>query len=116
MKKKAPTAPLVTVRPPKKAGLLRKAARIGATLVATRVAASTGKKGAVGLLAGMGAKRVIMRYPMGALFVSGAYLAGRLFETKRELDRKKAIKLLPDQSASPIQLDDARARKSQIKG
>ena len=115
MKKKAPSAPLVVVRPPKKAGLLRKAARIGATLVATRVAASTGKKGAIGLLAGMGAKRLIMRFPVGALVVSGAYLAGRLFETKRELDRKKATKLLPDQSATPIRLDDARARKARVK-
>lgn len=114
MNRKTSPAPLVTVRPPKKAGLLRKAARIGATLVATRVAASTGKKGVVGLLAGMGAKRVIMRYPAGALLVSGAYLVGKLFETKQEIDRKKAIKLLPDQSERPIQLDDARARKARI--
>jgi hypothetical protein len=116
MKKKAPTAPLAAARPQKKAGLLRKAARIGATLVATRVAASSGKKGAMGLLAGMGAKRIIMRYPMGALVVSGAYLAGRLFETKRDMDRKKAAKLLPEQGVTPIQLDDARARKARAKG
>lgn len=116
MKKKAPAAPLVTVRPPKKAGLLRKAARIGATLVATRVAASTGKKGAIGLLAGMGAKRIIMRFPVGALVVSGAYLAGTLFETKRELDRKKAAKLLPDRDATTVRIEDARARKTRIKG
>ena len=69
MKKKSltPDAPLVTIRPPRKAGLLRKAARVGATVVAARVAAATGKKGVVGLLAGAGAKRVIMRYPAGAL-------------------------------------------------
>lgn len=116
MKKIAPSAPLVVVQPPKKAGLLRKAARIGATLVATRVAASTGKKGAIGLLAGMGAKRIIMRFPVGALVVTGAYLAGTLFETKRELDRKKAAKLLPDRSATTVRIEDARARKERIKG
>ncbi|MDX3899549.1 MAG: hypothetical protein QHC40_03415 [Sphingobium sp.] len=101
MKHKAPAAPLVTIRPPRKAGLLRKTARIGAAVVAARVAAATGKKGMVGLLAGAGAKRVIMRYPGGALFVTGAYLAGKLLEAKREVDRKKTVKLLPDHSATP---------------
>lgn len=104
MKRKAPTpaAPLVTIRPPKKAGLLRKAARVGATVVAARVAAATGKKGVFGLIAGAGAKRIIMRYPAGALFVTGAYMAGKLYEAKREVDRKKAIKLLPDKSGEPV--------------
>lgn len=68
----APKAPRVSVTAPKKTGLLRKAARVGATVVATRVAADTGKKGVFGLLAGMGAKRIIMRYPVGALVVTGA--------------------------------------------
>jgi hypothetical protein len=116
MKKKAPTAPLVTVRPPKKAGLLRKTARMGAAIVATRVAASTGKKGALGLLAGMGAKRIIMHYPMGALFVSGAYLAGRLLEARRDLDSKKAARLAPDPGTTTVLLEDARTRKAQGKG
>lgn len=97
-----PTRPLVTVRPPKKAGLLRKAARIGATIVAARVAAGTGKKGVFGLIAGAGAKRVIMRYPAGALFVTGAYMAGKLFEAKREVDRKRTVKLLPDKSGETL--------------
>lgn len=97
-----PAAPLVTIRPPKKAGLLRKAARVGATVVAARVAAATGKKGIFGLVAGAGVKRIIMRYPAGALFVTGAYMAGKLFEAKREADRKKAIKLLPDKSGDPV--------------
>lgn len=112
MKRKTPPAPLVTVRPPRKAGLLRKTARVGATLVAARVAAATGKKGVLGLVAGAGAKRIIMRYPAGALFVTGAYLAGKLFEAKREADRKKATKLLPDRSATTVHLDEARARKA----
>lgn len=112
----APKAPLVTVRPPKKAGLLRKVARVGATVVAARVAAATGKKGVFGLLAGAGAKRVIMRYPAGALFVTGAYMAGKIYEAKREADRKRQaraeIKTLPDRSAEPILIDEARkARK-----
>lgn len=112
-KKPAPAQPLVTVRPPKKAGLLRKTARVGATLVATRVAAATGKKGVVGLIAGMGAKRLIMRYPVGALVVTGAYMAGKLYEAKREADRKRNLKLLPDKSGEPIPLDEARkARKA----
>ena len=50
----APKAPRVSVTAPKKTGLLRKAARVGATVVATRVAADTGKKGVFGLLAGLG--------------------------------------------------------------
>lgn len=113
-KKLTPDAPLVTIRPPKKAGLLRKAARIGATVVAARVAAGTGKKGVFGLLAGAGAKRIIMRYPAGALFVTGAYMAGRLLEAKREADRRKTQKLLTDQSAKepvaadPIPIESAR--------
>lgn len=104
----APSKPLITVRPPKKAGILRKSARVGATIVAARVAAATGKKGVVGLIAGAGAKRLIMRYPLGALFVSGAYLAGKMYEAKREADRKKNQKLLTDKSAMPIPIDEAR--------
>lgn len=111
---KKPAAPLITVRPPKKAGLLRKVARLGATVVAARVAAGTGKKGVVGLIAGAGAKRLIMRYPAGALFVTGAYMAGKLYEAKREAERKKTQKLLTDQSASPpadaIPIDSARRK------
>lgn len=98
----APSAPLVTIRPPQKAGMLRKVARVGATVVAARVAAATGKKGVFGLIAGMGAKRVIMRFPAGALFVTGAYMAGKLYEAKREADRKRDLKLLPDRSAEPL--------------
>jgi uncharacterized membrane protein YebE (DUF533 family) len=95
-----PDAPLVTIRPPKKAGLLRKTARLGATVVAARVAAGTGKKGVFGILAGAGAKRLIMRYPAGALFVTGAYLAGKVYESKREAQRKKTQRLLTDQSGA----------------
>ncbi|MFC3443027.1 hypothetical protein ACFOKF_17795 [Sphingobium rhizovicinum] len=112
MKRKAPSSatPLITVRPPKKRGLLRKAARVGATVVAARVAADTGKKGVIGLLAGAGAKRLIMRYPAGALLVTGAYMAGKLYEAKREADRKKALKLLPDKSGEPIPIESARKK------
>lgn len=106
----APPAPTVKIRPPAKAGLLRKAARLGATVVAARVAAGTGKKGIVGLLAGAGAKRLIMRYPAGALFVTGAYMAGKLYEAKRDADRKRATKLIADDSAKPILMDEARER------
>lgn len=109
MKTPAPKKPLVVVRPPRKAGLLRKAARVGATVVAARVAAGTGKKGVFGLIAGMGAKRLIMRYPAGALMVTGAYMAGKLYEAKRDMDSKRHPKLLPDRSAEPIRLPDERA-------
>ncbi|MEQ6333826.1 hypothetical protein [Sphingobium sp. MK2] len=107
-KPRTPSAPLATVRPPKGRGILRKVARVGATVVAARVAAATGKKGIFGLVAGMGAKRVIMRYPAGALFVTGAYMAGKLYEAKCEADRKRATKLLPDLSAEPIPIETAR--------
>jgi hypothetical protein len=108
-----PSAPLVTVRPPRKRSILSKAAQLGATVIAARVAASTGKKGILGLVAGAGAKRLIMRYPAGALFVGGAYLVGRIFETKREADRRKTQMLLTDQSGSnganqPIPISSAR--------
>src|SRR3546814_19533707 len=82
--KPAPDKPRVAVRPPRKAGLLRKAARVGATVVGARVAADTGKKGVIGLVAGMGAKRLIMRHPVGALFVTGAYMAGKVYEARSE--------------------------------
>ena len=108
MKRKSAPPALVTVRPPKKRGILRKAARGGATLVAARVAADTGKKGVIGLLAGAGAKRLILRYPGGALFVTGAYMAGKLYEAKRAADHKKAQKLLPDKSGEPIPIESAR--------
>jgi uncharacterized membrane protein YebE (DUF533 family) len=111
MKKPAPSAPLVTIRPPKKAGILRKSARLGAAVVAARVAAATGKKGLFGLVAGAGAKRLIMRYPAGALLISGAYMAGKLYEAKREMDRKKATKYLPDLSNQPVPIDSARPKK-----
>ncbi len=112
MKKITSKQPLVTVRPPRKAGLLRKTARLGAAVVAARVAAATGKKGVVGLIAGIGAKRLIMRYPMGALFVTGAYLAGKAYETKREVDRKRAVKALPDLSNEPVPIAEARTKKA----
>lgn len=112
MKKRTPSAPLVTIRPPKKAGLLRKGARLGAAVVAARVAASTGKKGIVGLVAGAGAKRLIMRHPAGALLVTGAFLIGKLYEAKRDIDRKKAPKLLTDQTAEPVSIEEARAKKA----
>ncbi|WP_176595311.1 MULTISPECIES: hypothetical protein [Sphingobium] len=112
MRNKSPDKPLIAVRPPRKDGLLKKAARVGATVVAARVAADTGKKGVIGLLAGMGAKRLIMRYPAGALFVTGAYMAGKIYEAKREADRKRKTKALPDKSAQPILIEEARkARK-----
>ncbi|BAV66049.1 hypothetical protein [Sphingobium cloacae] len=116
-KKAAPAKPAAQKAPassPRKPGLLRKAARAGAVLVGTRVAAETGKKGVVGLIAGMGARRLIMRYPVGAMVVTGAYLAGRLYEAKREMDRKRAIKALPDQRGEPILIDEARSRR--VKG
>jgi len=104
-KKPAAAQPLITVRPPRKAGLLRKTARLGATVVAARVAAATGKKGVVGLIAGVGVKRVIMRYPLGALFVTGAYLAGKAYEAKREVSRKRAVRALPDLSSEPALIE-----------
>lgn len=107
-KKSAAPQSLVTIRAPRKAGLLRKAARVGATVVAARVAAATGKKGVLGLVAGLGAKRLIMRFPVGALVVSGAYMAGKLYEAKREVDRKRTQRLLPDLTNAPVQLDEAR--------
>ncbi|WP_030541713.1 hypothetical protein [Sphingobium sp. DC-2] len=112
--KKKPLAsqPLVTIRPPRKAGLLRKTARLGATVVAARVAAATGKKGVVGLIAGVGAKRVIMRYPMGALFVTGAYLAGKAYEAKREADRKRAVRALLDKSGEQVLIEAPAPDKS----
>lgn len=105
MKKRTSSAPLVTVRPPTKPGLLRKAARLGATVVAARVAAGTGGKGVVGLIAGAGAKRVIMRYPTGALFVAGAYMAGRLFEARRDAKAKREVKALTDQRNADLAAD-----------
>lgn len=113
MKKHAPAQPLVTVRPPRKAGLLRKTARLGAAVVAARVAAATGKKGVVGLVAGAGAKRLIMRYPLGALFVTSAYLAGKAYEAKRDVNRKRAAKALPDMSNEPVLLEHARKARGQ---
>lgn len=102
----SPSALLVTIRPPRKTGMLRKVARVGATVVAARVAAATGKKGVFGLIAGMGAKRVIMRFPAGALFVTGAYMAGKMYEAKKEADRKRNLKLLPDRSHEPLPGED----------
>ena len=109
----APTATKLpsTATPVRKSSLFRKAARLGATVVAARVAADTGKKGVIGLIAGAGAKRLIMRYPVGAMVLTGAYLAGKLYEAKREADRKMATKLLTDASAKPILIDEARAAR-----
>ena len=53
----APTAAKLpsTATRVRKSSLFRKAARLGATVVAARVAADTGKKGVIGLIAGAGA-------------------------------------------------------------
>ena len=53
MKRKSAPPALVTVRPPKKRGILRKAARVGATLVAARVAAARALQGKRGEEAGV---------------------------------------------------------------
>ena len=112
MRKKSSDQPVIAVRPPRKDGLLRKVARVGATVVAARVAADTGTAQVIGLLAGTGAKRRIMRHPMGTLFVTGAYMAGKVYEAKREADRKRVAKALPDDSPPPILIEEARkARK-----
>lgn len=108
MKRKSAPPALVPPKSHRKRGILRKAARVGATLVAARVAADTGKKGVIGLLAGAGAKRLILRYPAGAMFVTGAYMAGKLFEAKRAADAKKAQKLLPDRTGEAIPIESAR--------
>lgn len=92
--------------------MLRKTARVGATVVATRVAASTGKKGVFGILAGMGAKRLIMRHPVGAMLVTTAYLAGKIYEAKREMDRKQQPRLLTDESKKPIPIEEARKART----
>lgn len=104
-----PADPPVVVRPPRKRGLLSKASRLGATMIVARVAAATGKKGVLGLVAGAGAKRLIMRYPVGAMIVAGAYLANRLYESRREIDRKRGQKLLTDDR--PPALRRAAARR-----
>ncbi|PZU53926.1 MAG: hypothetical protein DI554_19150 [Sphingobium sp.] len=98
----APTAAKLpsTATRVRKSSLFRKAARLGATVVAARV-----------LIAGAGAKRLIMRYPVGAMVLTGAYLAGKLYEAKREADRKMATKLLTDASAKPILIDEVRAAR-----
>ena len=62
----------------------------------------------IGLLAGAGAKRLILRYPAGAMFVTGAYMAGKMFEAKRAADAKKAQKLLPDRTGEAIPIESAR--------
>ena len=51
---------------------------------------------------------MILRSPGGALFVTGAYMAGKLYEAKRAADHKKAQKLLPDKSGEPIPIESAR--------
>ena len=53
----APKAPRVSVTAPKKTGLLRKAARVGAPVVAPPVAAATGRTGGSGRFPGVGAHR-----------------------------------------------------------
>ncbi len=96
--------PPVVVRPPKKPSLLRKASQLGATMIVARVAAATGNKGVLGLAAGVGAKRLIMRYPMGAMIVTGAYLARKLYKARQEIDQKRQPKLLTDQRRSTSSL------------
>jgi uncharacterized membrane protein YeaQ/YmgE (transglycosylase-associated protein family) len=68
-----------------KMGMLGK---IATTIIGTRIAAETGKAGLVGAAAGMIATRIITRSPMGALAVGGAYVAHKLLQKKREIDRK----------------------------
>ena len=95
-----PEKPPVEARSRKKPGLLSKASRLGATMIVARVAAATGNKGVVGLAAGFGAKRLIMRYPLGAMIVTGAYLARKLYQARRDIDAKRGPKLLTDQRKS----------------
>jgi hypothetical protein len=62
--------------------------RIATTIVGTRIAAETGKAGLVGTAIGMVATRIVTRSPMGALMVGGAYIAHKLIQKKRQIDRE----------------------------
>lgn len=67
-----------------KMGMLGK---IAGTIIGTRIAAETGKAGLMGAAAGMVAARVIARSPVGAAVIGGAYVAHKLWQKKKQIDK-----------------------------
>ncbi|HEX7782344.1 MAG TPA: hypothetical protein VF509_06025 [Sphingobium sp.] len=67
---------------------MRMLGRIATTIIGTRIAAETGKAGLVGAAAGMLATRVLTRSPLGAIAIGGAYVAHKLWQKKKEIDKK----------------------------
>jgi hypothetical protein len=67
---------------------MRMLGRIATTIIGTRIAAETGKAGLMGAAAGMLATRVLTRSPLGAIAIGGAYVAHKLWQKKKEIDKK----------------------------
>lgn len=67
---------------------MRMLGKIATTIIGTRIAAETGKAGLVGAAAGMLATRVLTRSPLGAIAIGGAYVAHKLWQKKKDIDKK----------------------------
>lgn len=67
---------------------MRMLGKIATTIIGTRIAAETGKAGLVGAAAGMLATRVLTRSPLGAIAIGGVYVAHKLWQKKKDIDKK----------------------------
>lgn len=64
--------------------------KVATTIIGTRIAAESGKAGLIGTAVGMLATRLIARSPAGAVAIGGAYVAHKLWQKKRQIDKEGA--------------------------
>jgi hypothetical protein len=64
--------------------------KVATTIIGTRIAAESGKAGLIGTAVGMLATRLIARSPAGAIAIGGAYVAHKLWQKKKQIDKEGA--------------------------
>lgn len=64
--------------------------KVATTIIGTRIAAESGKAGLIGTAVGMLATRLIARSPAGAVAIGGAYVAHKLWQKKKQIDKDGA--------------------------
>lgn len=64
--------------------------KVATTIIGTRIAAESGKAGLIGTAVGMLATRLLARSPAGAIAIGGAYVAHKLWQKKKQIDKEGA--------------------------
>lgn len=86
--------------------------KIAGAVIGTRIAAESGKAGLLGAVAGMVATRVIARSPVGAAMIGGAYVAHKLWQKKRQIDKVGPHAAAVEDGVAPSTIEPAKSSKA----